>query len=103
MMKLKFALVIAGLFISSTRALAWYPVQAQCQVTPAQASCAVYNPNPFYIVCQGRTQGLTASGFPVWSGFNMPIAPGTYAYTYVYAANPWYDPFVNGGAEVWCQ
>lgn len=81
----------------------WFPMQAQCSVSPAQATCAVYNPYPQAIFCQGRAVGTTSSGYTFWAQINTPVYPGNQAYVYVYAANPWYDPLISAYSEIWCR
>jgi hypothetical protein len=98
--------IISFIFLAvlvSSSAYAWLPVSSYCQISPASASCSVYNPYPQVIYCQGQAQGLTFSGFSVWGAFNAPIFPGAYAYANVYALNPWNDPLISANANFWCN
>ncbi len=95
--------IAAFVFCLVPSAHAWFPMQAYCQVTPAQASCSVYNPYPHMIFCQGRAVGTTYSGMTFWSGFNQPVYPFTSAFAYVRAANPWADPLTYAASDIWCR
>lgn len=78
-------------------------MNTQCYFDRARGECTAFNHTPRTITCQLTIQGRTASG-AFFNGFEfVTLYPGQYAWAYVYAQNPMYDPlvFVNGTAQ--CQ
>ncbi|MCX7674440.1 MAG: hypothetical protein N2Z70_01250 [Bdellovibrionaceae bacterium] len=81
----------AGSFVAPT----------ECYYTPQQVSCSFYNPSAVTVYCIGQVLGWLPSGHYLWSQVSQYLAPGQYAYAYVWTNYP-YAPFVSAHAEIYC-
>lgn len=81
----------AGSFIAPTH----------CSVSGQQVSCSFYNPSAFNVYCTGRVIGWLPTGHYLWSQISQYLAPGQYAYAYVWTSYP-YAPFVSARADIYC-
>lgn len=87
------SLITLIMLLSSTYSFA-FQMGAQCHFSPAYGECQVVNNTNRPIACHLNIFGQTAMGY-TFSGFeNAFLYPGQYAYAYVYANNPSFDPLV---------
>jgi len=82
-------------------ASAWWLAPTDIQINPHVVHASVFNGYPFAIYCEGRVFGQVQNGQWLHSWIRSWIAPGTYAYVYIYANPPFF--FVNANSEVYCR
>jgi hypothetical protein len=97
-----FALFAGILFTLSAQAR-WFNIGANCFVNSATARCSVYNNNYYPMFCQVAVAARTYRGFIGNSYQNVWVQPGTFAYVYANANNPYVDPLVAATANARCR
>jgi hypothetical protein len=80
-----------------------FQVSASCSFSAASGQCAVYNQWYSPMKCSLRAQGQVSSGAYVDVWENVYVYPGEYAYAYVNANNPYYDPLIAVAGSANCQ
>lgn len=95
--------ILALISLFSTINASAFQIQAQCRFNQASGECAVYNQWAQPIFCSLQARGQVASG--VWANAweNVTVYPGSYAYVYVNANNPSFDPLVYVTGSANCQ
>ena len=95
-------IIASTLLLASINASA-FQIQAQCRFNRAEGECSVFNQWPQPMYCSLQAKGQVASG--VWANVweNVTVYPGSYAYVYVNANNPSFDPLVYVTGFASCQ
>jgi hypothetical protein len=99
-------LLIAAIFMTcSAQAFAynWFPVQANCSVSPATARCTVYNRYYRPMICNIQVAGRTYFGYSAFNRATIRVSGGAYGYAHVSANNPYNDPLVRAQASAQCR
>lgn len=91
---MKASIVISTIVLFSQITFAQFNMTASCQFNAGQGQCIVSNTTGYILQCSLRAQGQLASGQFLNAWQNTIVYPGNYAYVYVYAQNPYYNPLV---------
>lgn len=92
---MKISYFLATMIMYSQLSFGQFNMTANCQFNSGRGQCLVTNTTGYILKCALRAQGQLASGHFLEAWQNAIIYPGRYAYVYVYAENPYYNPLVG--------
>lgn len=91
---MKQILIATTMTLINTLAWAQFSMTANCHFNAGRGQCLVANTTGYILQCTLRAHGQLASGQFLEAWQNAIIYPGNFAYVYIYADNPYYNPLI---------